>query len=250
MRTINRYRTDYGCTFTVGETSWHSYRDFGLYPIAWPDIPAAQVKTKFIDVPGMDGGLDLSESLTGWPTYKTRKGSFRFVLTEPRRFDAVMTRIKRCLHGRVCAIVKDEEPEHYYQGRIVVDEMKCEPGRGVITLTAELEPFAWEVTNTIDRWLWDPFNFETGVIRQYGGISVSGSKTVTVVSSPAGGCPTIAVSGLSGSLTVTYDGITKTITGNGNHTFPEFELPHNQEEVTFTFAGSATVSIWFRPGVL
>lgn len=251
MRTINKYLNHYGVTFTVGSSSKHSYADYGVYPTtAWPDIPAAQVKTKIIDMPAMDGGLDLSESLTGWPVYKTRKATFTFLVPEERLWEETFTRMRTDLHGRIAQLVRDVEPQYYYSGRLSLEKDKCDRNGGIITVEAQLSPFKWEITNTIDDWLWDPFSFVNGVIRQYGGITVSGTQTVTVVSSPAGGCPVIAVSNLSGTLTVTYNSVTKTITANGNHTFPEFELPHAEEEITFTFAGSATVSIWFRPGVL
>ena len=86
----------------------------------------------------------------------------------------------------------------------------------------------------------------TGVIRDYGNITVSGTKTVTVVSSPMGGSPIITA---SEAMTLTYDGTTYNLAAGANQ-FSTLELPHAEEEVDFTFTGTGTVSIGMRGGYL
>ena len=50
----------------------HTYRDWGLLPKTRPTIAPPKVRTNYVDVPGLDGALDLSEALTGRVGYQTR----------------------------------------------------------------------------------------------------------------------------------------------------------------------------------
>lgn len=260
---IEKYLTRYGVTFITDAGSVHTAADYGLYPVAWPDIQAAEVKTSFVDIPGANGSLDLTEAMTGFPTYKTRKASFAYLIPDQSLWDATNTRIRTDLHGKQARIITDEDPGYYYAGRVFVEKFDATKTNPVLTITAILDPYKYDITATNEDWLWDPFSFETGVIRDYGNISVTTTKTVAVVSSPMGGCPVFTFTGHgvddagAGTMTMTYDGETYNL-ALGENVFPEIELPHEQTEVTFTFEFSmvsgggrfGTVSIAFQGGML
>ena len=57
---------------------YHSYEEWGLMLISIT-IGLPEPKTVLIDIPGGDGVLDLSESLTGRMQYGTRKLEFRLM---------------------------------------------------------------------------------------------------------------------------------------------------------------------------
>lgn len=243
---IEKYLSRYGVTFITDAGSFHTAADYGLYPVAWPDIQAAEVKTSFVDIPGANGSLDLTEALTGFPTYKTRKASFAYLIPDQSLWDATNTRIRTDLHGKQARIITDEDPGYYYAGRVFVEKFDANKTNPVLTITAILDPYKYDLTASDEDWLWDPFSFETGVIRDYGDMTVDGTLTVTVVSSPLGGSPVFTA---SAAMTMTYDGGTYSLVA-GENVFPAIELPHEQTEVTFTFTGSGTVSISFRGGML
>ena len=243
---MNHYAERYGTTFTTSEGSYHSFRDFGLYPHQHPDIPPAKIKRRYVDIPAADGGIDLSELPQGFTVFENRTGTFPFVVVERSRFDSALTAITAALHGKMAYIIKDEEPNFRYRGRVSVNGLDADSLRGIITVEADLEPFKYELASTTEDWLWDPFNFETGVIREYGNISVNGTKAVTVISSPAGGVPTITA---SAAMTVTYNGETYNL-ASGSNVIDDIYFPRGVESVTLTFNGTGTVGIDFLPGYL
>ena len=51
----------------------HTERDWGLRMISMV-IPMPEPKTNYIDIPGADGSLDLTQSLTGNVPYNMREG--------------------------------------------------------------------------------------------------------------------------------------------------------------------------------
>ena len=62
----------------------HTYRDWGLLPKTRPTIAPPKVRTNYVDVPGLDGALDLSEALTGRVGYQTRDFSAEFIVIDAR----------------------------------------------------------------------------------------------------------------------------------------------------------------------
>lgn len=55
---------------------YHSYDDFGLI-LSSVHIPPAAPKTNYVDIPGADGQLDLTEAL-GCVRYQMREAEFVF----------------------------------------------------------------------------------------------------------------------------------------------------------------------------
>ena len=108
------------------------------YPIFTPPKP----KTKLVEVPGSDVVLDLSESLTGKVHYGTRTGQFEFVVIGGRsKWPAVYAALLNEIHGQRVQIVLDDDPNHYYLGRVTVDEWASDEVTATIVLTAEVEPY-------------------------------------------------------------------------------------------------------------
>lgn len=184
-----------------GSLSFNTYKDFYLVPTALPVIETPGVKTKTIDIPGANGSIDLTESLTPYPIYKNRTGSLKFALLQDRfeyytRYNRaphsvssayakdgtamwakIYSDIANKLHGRKCQIILEDDPEWYYEGRIALNkwESSTDGKWPVITLNYDLAPYKLSVyTSTelsTDNWLWNPFSFIDGVI--YNGFETS-----------------------------------------------------------------------------
>ena len=237
----------WGVTFITAAGEYHSYENLGILPADRPKIAPPTPKTSFEPVPGADGGLDLTESLTGYVTYNNRKGAVPGQIpgTDRQRFGR-FTALLNILHGRTGRMILDEEKNYFYRGRFTVDAMDHIEAAGAVTINADLEPYKYEMTATDEDWLWDPFCFPVSVIRVYKELDVSGSRTVTVISSPAGGSPTIVS---TAAMTMRVLGKTYTLAA-GENTFPDLKLPHAVTEVPFVFTGTGTVTIRFRGGYL
>ena len=234
-------------------TNGHSYRDFELLPVEKPVIEPAKVDEHYVEIPGMDGRIDMTESLDGVVHYKTRKGLFRFVSIGRDNWDAVFKRLKSRLHGKKTEIVLDEDPTGYYKGRLSVEkpEYDYKTTKATYEVTGNLEPYKYEFNATDEDWLWDTFDFENGVIREYGNIEIDGTLDVEIIGSDMPVTPDIKL--LSGSATVTFTGHTGSpITlRSGSNLDQLYELIlRDNATITLHFAGSGTVSISYETGWL
>lgn len=154
----------YGVTF--GDK--HTYRDWGLLPTLRPEVSPPEPKITRVNIPGADGALDLTQALTDDVKYKNRKIDFEFLVIGGReRWSMLYSDILDYLHGQIMQIVLDEDPEYYYNGRVEVDSWKSNQDTSRIAIVAEVEPYKLSRISTVDPWLWDTFNFETGIITNY-----------------------------------------------------------------------------------
>lgn len=239
----NPYQSSRGITIN----GKHSYRDFSLVPAARPVLGEAPVDTSFLKVPGAHGSLDLTESLTGYPVYDNREGSWSFYIAAPRRrWDVIRTEFVRRYHGQAVTIIQDKEPDVYLSGRCWVEDPD-KRDTSEIVLGGAFYPYKYDLRTSDSDWLWDPFSFETGIVREYGGITVNGSATVEFVSSPLGGSPEIRAS--AGGMTVTVDGAVYDLT-TSYKLYAGIVLPPDYSTVSMTFTGTGTVDIRYRGGRL
>lgn len=148
--------------FSTARNTWEHWR---LVPDERPAIAPPQPKTTFVDIPGTNGKLDLSRALTGYPTYNNRQGTINYVvMNDFRHWQTAYTDIMTCINGKRCYMVYEEDPEYYYVGLITCTGWQTGNYYSVISISYDLEPYKWRNYDSNDAWLWDPFNFSTGVI--------------------------------------------------------------------------------------
>lgn len=88
----------------------HSYRDWGLLLKSRPVISPPSPKTVYVDIPGSDGMIDLTESLTGDVKFDNRTIKCEFVVLDARnRWSALYSDVMNYLHGQYLQIILDEE---------------------------------------------------------------------------------------------------------------------------------------------
>lgn len=263
----------------------NTWDDWHILPISRPIFTPPKIKEKYIDVPGGNGVLDLTESLTKYPTYDNRKGSFEFrIMNHYEKNGKLMLETKRTgrwaeryseimeyLHGQSLYAVLDDDPTWFYQGRFSVDDLKSEDTWSVITIGYNVNPFKWAVESSTGPWLWDPFNFETGVIRDTicNDIDINSPNGFTEMAFPTyvndteslkqfwGGVPispTIVVDSSNGieiRFVNDYLGIDMAqIFKNGATFVPDFIFYGQTTPYKLYFKGIGKVSIDFRVGRL
>jgi len=227
----------------------HSYRDWGLILKTRPVISPPTPKTVYIDVPGSDGSLDLTESLTGDVKFENRKITCEFnVLDARRRWSNIYSEILDHLHGQQMNIIFDEDPTYFYTGRVQVNEWKSDKKTSLITIEGTVEPYKLEQFGSLDRWRWDPFNFETGIIRNYGDLVVNGSLEFIIEGNRKPVVPAFVVTlEEGGSMTVAFEGTTYTLV-EGTNRVVNIKIKNGTNILTFT--GNGTISIDYRGGRL
>ena len=161
---------------------FNTYKDLFLVPTSRPVINPPSVKTKQIEVPGANGIIDLTESLTPYPVFNNRQGSIEFaVLNEKKlsngkemQWHTLYSKILNMLHGRKAKVILEDDPGWYYEGRWTVNNWtsNADGTWSNVTLDYDLYPYKLDVNTSIDgaaetgtdRWKWSPFSFVDGVI--------------------------------------------------------------------------------------
>lgn len=207
--------------------TFHTYDDFGLV-LSEKEIKSPTPKIKQIEVEGSDGVLDMTEAFGG-VKYNNRSLSFTFTypyISTEEDFLELFTTVQNAIHGQKMNVVLDDDLEHYYFGRVSVNEWKSEKKMGKIVIEVDAEPYKMMVEETV-------------VTR-----SVSGSLTINLINGRKHVVPTITA---SASMTYAFGTYSKSVSA-GTFRIPEFELIEGNNEITVT--GTGTVTFRYRKGDL
>ena len=156
--------------------SYDSWVDWHLIPTSRPVVAPPAERTSFVTVPGRHGKVDMSWALSGGPIYDNRTGSFEFYVDTSKwngwhtAYQTIMSK----LQGTRIQLILTDDPSWYYEGLCWVDKWTSDERYSTITIKYDLYPFKKRIVFTESSWLWDPFDFENGVI----GDSVSGEEAL------------------------------------------------------------------------
>ena len=130
----------------------HSFHDLNLI-FAGAEIPPATPKENYIDVPGADSSLDLTEAL-GEVKYNDRSGcKFTFTMNpdgdlSDEAFEAKKTEISNLLNGTVRKITLDKDPDYYYLGRCTVNGYAQNKKIKQFVISAKVKPYKYKQNET------------------------------------------------------------------------------------------------------
>jgi len=230
----------------------NTFDDWHLVPSSRPLFNPPKQKITLMDIPGSDGTLDLSETLTGYPVYNNREGSLEFiVLNDFKEWQNTYSDIMDYIHGRVMNAILEDDPNYYYKGRFSINEWKSDKDHSKITIDYVTEPYKLLKLSSIeDATLAQSFkniviDSGTPILKTFQGLI--GRKPV---------CPTFIIS-TTGGMTIRLKndelGIDSTkVLNDGTIVVSDFILSGLTENSTmsFWFTGHGTVSIVFRNGRL
>lgn len=138
-------------TIQYSENQMHTYRDWGLIPASRPVVELPEVKTTYVECEAMDGGgIDVSEALTGYPLYKNRTFEQTFYRQGKNNWPYAFDTIFNWLHGKKIKMILDDDPSHFYIGRISIKELKSDQYWSEITISGDLDPFKYCVYKSDD----------------------------------------------------------------------------------------------------
>jgi hypothetical protein len=208
--------------FILGnKNTWYDWR---LYLTA-KDIPDAERKANYVDIDGMHGTLDLSESLTGEVKYNDRTITASFWTDNGNRKDrdALLRSIVSQLHGKKIKIIEPDDPDHYFYGRVTIKSKKNILPYAELTLEAICEPWRYAI-NESSRRVEVKSKSVTDVV-----INNNGVKTL---------CPTITI---TGSVNVIYNGFKTSLTA-GTYKFSDVKLYQGVNIIGVSGNGSVTIT--------
>ena len=209
--------------------SLHSYTKWKLMLMSRPVISPPVPKTRYVDVPGADGALDMSETQTGYMLYKNRKITFTFVMMADRdEWPAIYSDIMDTLHGKKVDITLDNDPLYYYTGRVTVGEWDAVNVKtATLTMTADVLPFK---TNK-------------NYVSTYKNISVTNSKTIVVTGT---GNPEVPSFVVTQTMNLIYDGKSHVLTTGSAKSYSDIIIRRGENRLTFS--GTGTVTINYKGG--
>lgn len=131
----------------------NTYDTYGLI-LSSQEIGLPSVKTKFIDIDGRNGSLDMTEAFDE-VLYGDRTLTFTFnIVSDTYAWDELRTRIAEDLHGKRCRITVYSDTTNvskqtifdltfFYYGRCMIDKYQSSKGLGTIVIKCICEPFKY-----------------------------------------------------------------------------------------------------------
>lgn len=247
----------------------NTWNDFHLVPSSKPIILPPEVKTKIVDIPGGDGVIDLTESLTGYPVYGNRAGSFTFIIIDDNSYlmdqhiswEETYQKLLSYIHGRKMRVVLEDDPQWYYEGRLTIVDPKQYRNYSGITVEFDLGPYKWCLRDSLNNVSYDPFGVYTSADPDptFTDIAVSDTPTELIFDEDDIGIapvnPYFTVSSTSGNgVTVEYTNTSGESSyaeiPDGTYAVNDLIFSRNATLNLYCDSGTATVSIQFRKGML
>lgn len=255
--------------YSINFGNKNTWTDWHLVPTNRPVINPPQLKKKTIDIPGGNGSLDLSESLTGYPVFENRTGSIELYVANEYEENGTTIRpnwyatysdVMGYLHGKKMDMTLAEDPTFKYTGRFTVNQWNTQPGHSKITVDYDLEPYKRTLQSSVEADSWNLYYGEAFDPKtKYKNVALTGgTHTILTLSkehySDAPINPKFTVISAAGTVIYYYNsvfGLRQTFTlQNGVNYFPELVLYGNSIELTFAppSGTNGTVSIVFNAG--
>ena len=127
----------------------HTAYDFGLKLLTF-QVSSPEPVTNEVEIPGMNGMLDLSETLSGEIIYRNRTITAEFLMEEQdeTQLQNRLNDIRNYIHGIMHDICPDMDGVYMYTGRTKVDFTVMGVYQ-LVTLTADVLPYKMKRADTV-----------------------------------------------------------------------------------------------------
>lgn len=201
--------------------------EYGLCLLSDLKVGAPEKKTNYVDIPGADGSLDMSNYPQGRPVYKNRNISFTlFKADTEANIEATRILLRQIYHGKQVQLILPNDTTRYFTGVMSIGDTSGFPACK-IPVSVVAEPYKMNVDETI-------------VVN-----TVVTSKTVTLTNACKPVVPTITT---TAAITLAFGGSSVSIEAGSGIVVPSLILEAGNTEVTIT--GAATVTFNYREGTL
>ena len=182
-------------------------------------ITTPTVKENYVDVPGGNSSLDLTEAVSGI-TLNDGQISFKFTFLQ----DGDRSRMKNDLHGKKLRIILEREPEYFYEGRLSCKEGEYTGNIYELYIDARVAPYKQEVRMTEHT------------------KEVISAQDILLMNDRMPAMPSITV---TGDVRVTYNDITVRLS-DGTYAIPEITLYEGMNRLHVDGRGS--IRLEYRKG--
>ncbi|MDE7339927.1 MAG: hypothetical protein K2N80_05105 [Lachnospiraceae bacterium] len=196
-------------------------KDYGAI-MNYARITPPAVKENYVDIPGGDSSLDLTETVGGI-VYNDGMIDFKFTLFDFSKKE----NMKNDLHGKRLRIILEREPEFYYDGRLACSSDGWVAGRYELLMNAKVKPYKFEIHETLHT-------------ERMNGTA----KEMKLINTRMPVMPRITV---DGDIYLTYDG-SRYHMETGVYQIPEITLYEGLNRIKLS--GKGTVRLEYRKGRL
>lgn len=229
---------------TIGD--YHTWKDWGLI-LQEVTVSSPEKKQYIVDIPGADGVLDLSSFLTnGDEKFENRIIRLKLAAETPSYTSMFLkaSKILNLIQGKKKKIILDDDRSYYYIGTCFIDKDRINPMITTFEIEIDIEPYKYERFSSLEKWVWDVFCFEDGIIRNYKDLQVKGTRTLLI---PGRRKKVVPVFECSEAMKLEYDGQSYDLPV-GKSKILDLELGTGEHFLTFT--GEGIVSVDYRGGCL
>lgn len=199
-------------------------KKFGFW-LKWKSIDFPTLKTNYQPIAGADSVLDLTET-DGRVYYNQRKISLDMVHPEKAYKQDINGIVS--LHGDNCKIAFASDPDHYYIGRIVIDNYDTRERK--LSMHADVFPYRFENHKTIYS-------------------VTNATKTIVLLNDTMPVTPEVTIEqGCVASLS--WKTYTKSISGGGTYYIDGLDLSKKESLPISITATGGTCTISYRKGRL
>ena len=201
----------------------HSFHDLDLI-LSAVEIAPAIPKTVYVDIPGADGSLDLTEA-HGEVKYSDRAHKFTLTMNpasdlSEAAWEEKKTEVSNRLNGRACRITLDKDPDFYWLGRCTVDSYISNKRLRQFVVSARVRPYKFKQNETVRA-------FDLNET----------AKTVSIPNSRRSVCPVITCT--NDNTVIVFNGNTFTFNA-GQHQNLNIRFTEGINQVTISGTGQVT----------
>lgn len=218
----------------------HTYMDLGLKWVS-VRIDPADPKLEQVSIPLSSKKLNLTKYLNPDVQYEWRDIVLEFdKVDDYHRWAKHGSDIKDLFHGQEVQVILDTDQGFYYTGTATVETQKEDNTLCDYVITVDSDPYKYERTSSLEPWLWDPFPFEGGIIRDYKEIEVNGVMTLMI---PGRRKKVVPVFICDAEMELSYEGETYNLP-IGRSKILDIQI--GEGEHYLTFKGNGKVSVDYR----
>lgn len=218
-----------------------SFTDFAMklksYNIS---IPSAKVNR--IQVPGSNKIIDYSE-VGGDVFFEQRKLTLVFAYYgDFAKWHTALSEFSNYVNGMQRKIIVPTDRSFYYYGRAAITPEKANRVLGTVTVEITADPYKKEIEDSTENYEWDTFDFENGIVRDYGNKTVP--CTIAIIGRRE---KVIPIFSCSEAMTLVYNGTEYALSAGENKLY---DILIGAGEHNLEFEGTGTVSVSYRGGSL
>ena len=207
----------------------HTFDDLNLLLSDCPDMPPAKAKTNFIEIPGADGSLDLTE-VHGEVKFSDRENKYTFTMhpAEQMTWEEKMQEVSNLLNGKRCKMTLDKDEDYFWNVRVTVDSYKSDKRLHQIVISVRALPYKFK-QNITSRTV------------QLSGVS----QNINLTNGRKSVCPSIECS--NDNTVIVFGNATFNLSA-GKHEILDIQLVEGTN--TLAVSGSGTVTFSYQEGDL